>query len=147
MSQVPTADLVGVAWLKTVVSAGTDVATTLADAATWTGDLFVTAFIVPSTSDRYTPLRSPIVQVDVWGRPQAPSSKPPYNRANVEADRIRDATIAGSARTVTPTPGDWLPARVTDVTCERDPFRHTDDQGGLARYGLDLGITFMPHFA
>lgn len=145
----PPAPLVGIAWLATVPALTGITATQQLDpngAASWAGDIAITVAVVPTTPDQYTPIRSVLLQVDIWGRPNAgteASRNLPWNRCHSLAESIRDATYAVVPAVLTVAGTSYLPARVTDVSAAREPYRAPTDASGLARVLLQIQLTYL----
>lgn len=145
MTLPATTELVAVAWLKTVDGVPTgQVATSLpADfmtSATIAASGFVQVIGVGSPTDPYTPMRSSLVQVDVWMY-NANQGKPPWNRAAVLAERITRAAESLSGTSVT-LPSGYENAYVHSVTVPLEARRMLDVDERVARYTLDMIVNW-----
>ena len=135
------AEQVGVAWLKTLPElAGIGAATTLPALSAWNGPSFIT--VGPSLGgipDPSNPTRSPAVQFDCYAR-SPNSSRPPWNAASQLAEAIVDATYSVSQSCILTVPGNYLhTAKPASL-----PRRITGDVEALARYSVDIMLTYSP---
>ena len=149
---IPHAGLVAAAWLKTLpLGINTDDinAGSYRTITTWHQDQAVTVFALPATPNAYTPLRAPVVQVDIWGRPfRSGSDKVPWNRCLAIGEAIRDYTLMDSSPGLLVVGGDaYLNARALDVTCIQTPYKVTGEASGLARVSMSIQITYVPVYA
>ncbi len=137
----PTAELVTVAWLKTLAGVPSSaVATTLPkDATTWSGGGFVQVTAVGGTPNMYVPMNDPVVSVDCWAA-NVQGSSSPWGKANQLAESVRAACydLAAFPVLVTGMPGNYNDARVHSAWLMNEPRRITDDPGSYARYTFDL---------
>lgn len=144
MSLLPISPLVATYWLQGLPAlAGIDITQGLKDEKSWTSDFAIVVQVVPGVPDPYVPIRSVVFQIDVFGKAAAGSSRrPPWNLCYATAEAIREACYAGYARRIV-IPGDYLPVRVTDVTCDREPYRLPADPSGLARVVMQIRMTYL----
>lgn len=138
---LPTAALVGVAWMRqrTRLNPG-QVATSLpADQEGWKSSGFVTINALPSRSaDIDLPQRRlSMLTADCW------AIKGQWNLANQLAEIIRQATEAqlhGQQLTVAP---DYLDARVQSLYLVTEPRVVRDDPSGFARLTFDVQCDWL----
>jgi hypothetical protein len=146
VSFYPNAELVAAAWLRLALP-GIGVATTLpADVTPLRTDGFVRIAGVGGSPDRYVPMSHPAVQVECWAAPASEgSSKPPWNRANQLAEKVKQATYDPAlmgVRLDLSSVGDYSPARVHTVVALSEPTRVENDPGSFARYDVDLLLSW-----
>lgn len=117
----------------------------------WTSDLFITVTGITPITDAYTPLRSHVVQIDVWGRPVTTQrgSTVPLNRCTALAEKIADLTREFVGTVVNISGSAFLDVRLTDVSVVRDPEEMpdrepSDSQVSIGRASMDLQFTYMP---
>jgi hypothetical protein len=149
---LPIAPLVATEWLKGVgitapnsagVPTAVDITQTLPDEGSWATDIAITATVVPSNPDPYVPIRSTVFQVDVFGKSgNGDSRRLPWNRCFAVAEQIWRSTYSATARRVV-LPGEYKAVRVTDVTCDREPWRLPVNPAGLAWVVVQIQITYL----
>lgn len=140
MTEPMPTDLIGQAWLKTIVGT-VPVATRLPDPASW-GDtqLFVTVFTVIVQG---LPVATSTYQVDVWGRSQsAQSNRPPYGQVGSLSRKIERA-CGDYMSPGTLTSGSFESVRVTDVSLRSGFVRRVESGGHLARFIGEIDITYL----
>lgn len=140
MSAPMPTDLIGQAWLKTIVGS-VPVATRLPDPASWgTSQLFVTAF---SVLVQGMPVETATFQVEVWGRPYTTqSNRPPYGKVGSLARTIERACDDYMSPGVM-TSGSFEEVKVTDVSLRSGFTRRTEDGGYLAHYLGEIDVTYL----
>lgn len=157
MTTYLTSDYVGVQWLRSLARlVGVDIANEVVDpwvetpTATgtvwkpaWTGRDFISIFAVGGGSDAYSPEFTPVYQVDCWSRPKNKGSQPPWYAANQLAERIRHLQYEIDGTMLVQLPSPYVNARVVDVTALSEPRRVPNDPNGIARYTLDVQVTFI----
>jgi hypothetical protein len=140
----PSPELVAHAWLASLPQlAGQGVGGDLPPVSTWSGEVFIQTTAVSGGADPYTPLRSPVVQLDVWAA-TVHSDRPAWYRAAAYCEYIRDATYGslGHGLLDMPFPG-YAPARLGSVEAHGDPRKAMGDVTGMAHYQLDLQFTYV----
>jgi len=142
----PSAQQVTIAWLKTIPELNAaDVASTLALIKDWSGQDFIVAGVGLGGIPRQgMATRFPVIQVDCFAK--APnSSRPAWNRASMSAEAILDATYgAGQSNTNLEIPGGFMAAYLSSVEAMSFPRRVENDQAAIARYTLDVQMTYIP---
>lgn len=153
MTYAPNSELVAVAWLGGITGlTSAMVSMTLpSDTSTWSATGFVTvgsgdigsSGIIGGTPDPYTRLRNPVASVHTWAVKPG-SAKPPWRMAANLAELI----VAGcydedNMRRVLVLPTGYGCARVMEATVLREPSRVPGDQGGYARFYLDLQLHWV----
>lgn len=141
MSFHPTTELVTVAWLKAVIGpyVATDIPT---DSASWAETGFIQVQAVGGTPERDLPVARPVVSVDCWAvNPN--SSKPPWNRANALAERLRTAIQDPAGPRPVTLPAGYAGARVMGTTLLTEPRRIRDDDADFAHFQADLLVTWI----
>lgn len=137
---LPTADLVGVAWLRQRTRlAPAQVATSLPDVAKWTDGGFVTASALaagPVDVD-IAQRRLSVLTVDCW------AIKGQWNMAAQLAEVVREATEQQAFGGVVETAPDYYDARVQAVYLTTDPRRVRDDPSGFARLTFDVRFDWL----
>ena len=144
MPLFPTAEMMAVAWLKTVDGIPSDkVATSLpGDNSTWAASGFIQVSVAGGTPQSHVPLYAPVIQVDCWAN-NANSQKPPWGKAGHLAGAIQWATYSQGAQVgVLPMLDDFYDVRVTTVRCVSEPRRIPGDDAGFARVQLDLEFSW-----
>lgn len=139
----PSAELVAVAWAKTVGGDvdPTKVATSLpADHTTWAATGFVTATVLNAGADPHVPLLEPVVAFDCWAA-AANSNKAPWGQAGAIASAVQWATYQIAAPTLA-MPPDFYPARLLAVFPIDGPVRVPSDEAGFARVRLTLSMAW-----
>lgn len=155
-----TSDLVGVFWLRSLVAfpGDCDFANLVSDpwveitesdgtsrwVPNWPGKTFVSIMTVGGSSDIMSPEYVPTYQIDCWSRPENQGSNPPWNVANQLAEVIRWEQYQMSTSKILTLPGAYPAVRIVDVTVVSEPVRVSGDPLGLARYTLDVSLTFVP---
>lgn len=145
----PVANLVAKAWLSTL-SLGInsdDITDGLKARDDWHQDLSITVTPVPSSANAFAPLRSPIIDINVWGRPiKSGSTRVPWNHCLAIAETIIDRTLPGSLVTgVLPIAGgSYMDARLTDVSCISSPYKILNEASGLARVLMTVQLIYVP---
>ena len=139
------AEQVCVAWLKSLPElAGIGVAASLPALSAWGGVSFVTAG--PSLGgipNPYDPTRSPVIQVDCYAK-SPNSSRPPWNVASQIAEAITDATYSASQNGILTIPGEYLSVKLFTAQPRSSPRRLYGDVEALARYSVDICLTYSP---
>lgn len=139
------AELVAVAWIKTVTGIDASlVATTLpgpdpSGNYAWAASGFVQVGPVSGGSPQlHYALREPVVQVDCWAvNPN--SGKPPWGKAANLAEAILAATYATAQMQATLTlPSSYPQARMLTAHFVQEPRRMPGDDSSYARYSGDL---------
>lgn len=127
------------AWLDTLTlpadGVGADLPTSPSD---WSANGFVQVPVVAGGSPGvYTPVRSPVVQIDCWtNRPN--SELPPWRRCEHLAESVVAAMYAVT-RPVTINLGeDWHPARLHSIYPISELRRVLDDPAHYARVTFDV---------
>lgn len=136
-------ELVAVQWLLGVTGLSSGmVATQLPkDQSTWSTNGFVTVAALGGGPNNYTGVRGPVLQLDCWA--VAPgSNKPPWFQANALAELVVGACRVGDGRTVT-LPNGYPAARVLQAWVITEPRRVYDDAGDVARYTLNLALSWI----
>lgn len=136
-------DLVAVAWLGTAQGLTGIVGATLPkDTSGWASTGFVTVRTSGGSPDPYVPLRRPVVTVDCWG--VSPGSvKPPWALANGLAELVAAACRASDVGRLLTLPGGYPTARVLDAYLVSEPRRAYGDQGGYARFVVDVALNWV----
>jgi hypothetical protein len=142
MAAFPTAEMVTVAYLKTVENVPADkVATTLpADAASWKDSGFVQVTSTGGSPSIDVPLYTPVLQIDCWAN-NTNSQKPPWGQAG----SLAGAVVYGIYRAETPAlvlPAGFHGATVHTAHVVSEPRRVPDPEAGFARYQFDISITW-----
>lgn len=142
MAHFPNAELVAVAWVKSVPGVDpTKVATSLpADTSVWSATGFVQVGVVGGSPNVDTPLFAPVVQVDCWTN-AVNSNKPPWGQAHALAGAIMWATYRHEPTTVA-MPENYHPARLLSVYGLSEPRRIPSDTAGYARVQFDLAMVW-----
>jgi hypothetical protein len=139
----PSAELVAVAWAKTVGGDvdPTKVATTLpADNSAWADTGFVVVTVLNANADPHVPLLEPVVAFDCWAA--APNSnKAPWGQATALASAIQWATYR-AGRIELNMPVDFYPARLLSAWPIEGPTRITLDEAGFARVRLGVAMAW-----
>src|SRR3546814_2650085 len=93
MPHLPTNELVGIHWIKSITGIpANSVGTTLpADNSTWEASGFIQVQMASGNPDLYLPMNQPVLQVDCWAA-KPNSEKPPWGKANNLAELIKAAT-------------------------------------------------------
>lgn len=139
----PSAELVAVAWAKTVGGDvdPTKVATTLpADTATWSDTGFVRVVVVGGDAGRYVPLHTPVVAFECWAA-SLNSNKSPWNMATGLAQAVLAGTYRRSINDLA-MPGGYYPARLLSIYPVGSPIRIPGDSAGFARVSVDCAIAW-----
>lgn len=146
----PTTLLVSQAWLRLALP-GVRVASELpekADQALRT-DGFLRTSTVGGGTDRYVPMRNPVIGVECWVAPDPAGGADPEQTAWLIADQLGERLLAatfdralqGVAIDLSAF-GDYAPARVHDVIAVSDPDRNDSDPSDWSRVDLDLAFTW-----
>lgn len=144
MGHLPVTDLVAQAWIASLPGFSSQmVGAKIPQGTSWSSTGFIRVTPVAGEIDPYTGLRTPQVQVDcVAVKPG--SAKPPWFAANQLAEKIVSATVSGTGQqTAVTLPSGYDPARIMTVRALGEPVRVRGDEGGYARYTLDLAITWV----
>lgn len=141
--RVPSTEAVVIAWLRGLQGLAAGVATTTpSDVSTWAANGFVVV-LSAGGSGLDTALRAPVVSVDTWAI-QPDSDHPPWGKAfSVAQDiiaAVQDMSRTGQAVQVTPSPGDWVPVLVQDVSLLTEPRRIPDPDTSRAHTSMDLEV-------
>lgn len=136
----PPSELVAVAWLKAALAPFSAVGTTL-PAAEQMPDGFVQALVVGGTPSVDLPVRQPVVSVDAWAATASSSTRPPWGKASVLAERVRVAS-EGPRVTLVELPANYRPAVVMAAYLRTEPRRVPDDQGAFAHYSMDVQLVW-----
>lgn len=144
MSHLPSAELVAVAWLKTVAGVPeTAVATTLpGDSASWSASGFVQVRTVAGNPNPDVPLRTPVVQADAWAN-NADSQKTPWGKASAIAEAIVAGAYAFLAPRLLVMPVGFHDARLLSVWPVTEPRRMLGDEAGFARVSVDFAMSWV----
>lgn len=143
MTHYPSAELVAVAWAKTIGGDvdSTKVATTLpGDVSAWAGTGFVTVSLVGGRGGRDVPLHTPVVSFYCWAA-SVNSNKAPWNMATGLAHAILHATYRTRLPAVA-MPADYYPARLLAIYPVGHPHRIPGDDAGFARVALDCALAW-----
>lgn len=144
MTHYPSAELVAVAWAKTVGGDvdPTKVATTLpGDISAWASTGFVTVTVVgPGGANRDVPLHAPVVSFSCWAA-SLNSNKAPWNMATGLAHALLHATYRRNVGALT-MPDDYYPARLLALYPVGLPRRIPGDEAGFARVDLDCSLAW-----
>lgn len=139
----PSAELVAVAWAKTVGEDvdPTKVATTLpADATTWATSGFVKVATSGGGSNADVPLHSPVITFECWAA--APdSNKAPWHLATGLAHNLLHACYARTVPRLT-MPSGYYPAQLLSIYPVGGPMRIPSDEAGFARVHLDCVLAW-----
>ncbi len=154
---MPTDELVAVAWLSTVPGLSSSIVATQLPPDTIKGNQpaawvvtapygFVTTTVVGGGPDPLLPISRPVMQVDCWAtRPG--SNKPPWNRANRLATAIWKATLdrrtIARPLTISANGVVYPIAAVQGARIVSTPRRVYDDAGDYARYQFDLWLQWI----
>jgi hypothetical protein len=147
LPRLVTSELAGIAWIGSIPGLSTQmVATTLpADDTTWAPTGFITLAVVGGSPDINLPVKRPVFQVDCWAVKPG-SNKPPWWRANVIAETIRNATLrrTGINRLLAITAGGvpYPGATVLTAYLLTEPRRLYSDAADYARYAFDLAMAW-----
>lgn len=137
-------DLVAVAFLKSVLgwSGGIAAGSDLPDAASWPADGFVQVTSgIGGSSSIYVPRKSPVVSVKCWARSGTNSRRPPWNRANALAERIRAACFDAYSKPVGVTlPAGYPGAAVRSAYLLTEPRRLPGDDSSYACFQFDMQL-------
>ncbi len=143
MPHLPSAELVAVAWLKTLDGVPSDgVATTLpGDPTVWAANGFVQVGTVGGSPAVHTPLRTPVVQVDCWAN-NSNSAKSPWGKSSALAELVVAATYSIRPRLLV-MPEGFHNARLNTAWPLTEPRRIPGDEAGFARVNFDLALSWV----
>ena len=150
---VPIPHLVAIAWLKSLDFLAPyvglrDIAQKYQPPATWQETYAITCNVVTPRAHQYAPLKLPIVQIDVFGRPVQTTAGPktPWNTCAAIAELIAEETYnpinLGEVEVGGPT---VMRAKVGNISLVRAPnVVGRADASQLARASLDVQISYTP---
>lgn len=152
---IPSALLVARHWLISLPEVGSiQVGQSLQTPYTsWTEDLYITVSFIDTEADEYVPLRSAVVQVDVWGRPITTQrgQTVPINRCVSVAESIADLTYGFVPVIVDVAGVEYFNVDLKDVMVRPvrgpRPIRERQPSGSqvaIGRASMDLQFTYMP---
>lgn len=144
MPHYPSAELVAVAWAKTVGGDvdPTKVATTLpADHTVWATTGFVRIRLIGGDAGAYVPLHTPVIAFECWAA-AINSNKAPWNLATGLAHEILHATYRAGAAPTLAMPDGYHPARLLSIYPVGMPKRIPRDDAGFARVHLDCALAW-----
>lgn len=132
---IPTAELVGVHWVRTVDGVNADLVNTTLPAKS--DDFEQYGFIqvtgVGGVPNPYNYMQNSVLQLDFWAYKQH-SNRPPWAKANQLAMLVKRG-VEDDARRLS-LPGTYLDALVRTVIVRTDPRRIPDE--AFARYSMDV---------
>ena len=128
-------------WLLSLpgITAGMAATTLPEDTTSWAATGFLTVHTVGGTPNGYYALRRPVLVVDTWAVSPG-SDKAPWGLANNLAETVVAGPDARGARLTLP--GSFPPATVLEAQVLTEPRRVYGDTGGLARYTLNVALTW-----
>lgn len=141
---LPTNELVGIHWIKSITGIPTNsVGTTLpADNSTWEASGFIQVQLASGNPDLYTPQNQPVFQVDCWAA-KPNSQKPPWGKANNLAEIIKAATYDKTYWGSLALPATHDDARVLGSVAVTEPRRVLGDEARFANYTFDLQLFWV----
>ena len=148
MPHLPTNELVGVHWIKSLANLGyaipaSSVNTTLpADNSTWEASGFIQVQMAGGAPDLYLPMNRPLLQVDCWAA-KPNSEKPPWGKANNLAELIKAATYDKTTWGNLTLPATHENARVLGSIASTEPRRVLADEARFAVYTMDLELIWV----
>lgn len=144
MAHLPTNELVGISWIKTIEGIPENsVASKLpADAKAWEAEGFVQVQVASGNPDVYTPQRQPIYQINCWAA-KPNSEKPPWGKANNLAELIVQATWEKKHWGHLVLPATHDDARVLGSKALTEPRRVFGDEARFACYTFDLQLFWV----
>ncbi len=148
----PNSELVTLAWIRDVVTTyGVAAGTTLQGPDAETGALswgdvgFITAAVVGGSVSGVTPMREPVMSIDVYAT-NVGKARPPWGRANAIAEAIvvaaRSVDWGDTQRPVT-MPTGYGAARVSDASVLTEPERRPADEANFARFGFEMSVSWL----
>jgi hypothetical protein len=142
----PNSELVAVTYIRSLSvmpSATSGVGTTLPEAtSSWT-DGFIVAQVVGGSSDRDVPVKSPLIQLDIYV-PSINTSKPQWGKAaTIAADIVEKLYAHDSTTNALQLGATFKDARVSTAYAVSEPRRITNDPAGHARYTVDVVLNWV----
>lgn len=143
---LPHAELVIRGWLLAIPGVPAAAAELPTDQTTWADRGFITYLGLGGRPIVQSTIRRPTFQLDFWAvNPN--SAKQPWGKANQLAEIVRDATeqpggTQWGIRGVDLGPS-YRAARVLSAQAVTEPRRLFDDAGGVARYSMDVTLTYV----
>lgn len=142
----PTAELVGVAWLKSAVPyLENNVATVLPrERGGWAAKGFVTVYALGGDAENYFAWRNSVLSVSCWAVAEG-SKQPPWNKAAQLAEQIRLSVVdhPNVPRALAMPSAGYRLAAVRTAQILQQPRRIYADEGDLAHYQLDLELQWI----
>lgn len=144
MPYLPTNELVGIHWIKSLAGIPTNsVGTTLpADNSTWEASGFIQVQMASGNPDLYLPMNQPVLQIDCWAA-KPNSEKPPWGKANNLAEIIKAATYDKQYWGPLTLPATHENARVLGSVAVTEPRRVLGDEARFANYTFDLQLIWV----
>lgn len=141
---LPSSELVAVAWLATLPGITSSmVGTTLpADTSTWATNGFLTVTTAGGTPGLEVPIRSPLVQVDVWAV-KVGAQRPPWGHADQLAQKVVAGCYGATSgpRNLTLHAGPSTGTAVLRAAwATMEPQRLYGDDSSYARFRLDIRL-------
>lgn len=142
----PTSELAGIAWIQSIHGLTADVvAAQLPDEAQWLANGAIVLKVIGGSPDPYLPVAAPVFQLDFWASKEA-SDKPPWGRANLLAEQVRDGCLdrVNFSRPLALS-ANGKPcgtAVAEDATMLTVPRRGYGDRADWALYSADLRLTW-----
>jgi hypothetical protein len=141
---LPTNELVGVHWIRSIEGIPTNQVNTdlPADNTTWEVSGFVQVTLAGGSPDVYTPQNQPVFQVDCWAA-KPNSEKPPWGKANNLAEIIKAACYDKRYWGFLALPATHQNARVLGSVATTEPRRVQGDEARFACYTFDLQLFWV----
>lgn len=144
MAHLPTNELVGITWIKSIPGIPTSSVNTLlpADNSTWEASGFVQVQLASGSPDLYTPQNQPVFQINCWAS-KPNSEKPPWGKANNLAEIIKAATYEKQFWGHLVLPATHDDVRVLGSVAANEPRRVLGDEARFACYTFDLQLFWV----
>jgi hypothetical protein len=145
---IPSPHKVAIEWLRSLTALSNfidpaDISFKHKAAAQWAKPYAIVCSTVATGANAFAPLRSPVVQVDVYGRHIA--GRLPWETCAALAELIADQTYEPANPGAITVDNDAVSVRVGDVSLSRSPqILSESDTATLARASLDVRIMYTP---
>lgn len=142
----PTPNKVVSAWLKGLPNSDRyEAADSLpASLTSWKKPFYVVSDMISGPVDTYVPIKTPIFQLTVYGKSSGSNTLPPWNAVNEIAQDLEDYCYGVFTRGTLTFGAGYADVRLTDVSLERSASKLLSDVQNLAKFSLDISMTYMP---